>query len=119
MANPRRRRSERVPCSIPVRWLRRSGVRELRAGDLNAHGMFLRCPEDVKLLPEELMLLEVVLPDRVLTAFGIARFIGKSVNGYGIGLELFVMEDRTRRAWLAYYRSLVAAHKAGALAAAG
>jgi hypothetical protein len=95
--------------------MRRSGPRELRAGDINAHGMFVFAHEEERLLPEELMLLEIVLPDRVLTAFGIARFIGQTVNGYGIGVELFVMEDRARRMWLQYYRSLATAYKAGTL----
>jgi hypothetical protein len=99
-----RRRSARVSVSLTVRWMRRSGVAVLQAKDISLHGMFL-CTHEVT-QPGSLMHLEVVLPNRcTLRMFVIARFVGASVSGHGIGVEIHLMDELERHAWDDYYRS--------------
>ena len=74
------------------------------AVDVNAHGLFVRTDELVE--PESLMHLKVKLPERVVEMFVTARFIGKTVRGQGIGVEIFLIDDVSNCHWLAYYEAL-------------
>src|SRR5258706_6292970 len=95
MKNPSKRRTERVECTIPIRWIRRSGCIELIAADCNLHGMFLCCASD-SARPGELMHLEVSLPGGAMEMFVAARFVGTSAAGEGIGVEIFVIDDKPK-----------------------
>src|SRR5690242_1611408 len=99
------RRSERMVTSLPVRWLLRSGSVDCVASDVNADGLFLRT--DVSAMPGALMQLELRLPTGPITVFGVARFVGNTLAGAGIGIELFMMGPPERRSWLGFYRSLI------------
>ncbi len=99
-----KRRSARLGVALPVRWLRRDGVQELLALDVNQHGMFL-ATDDLK-PPGSLMQLEVLLPDGPLRMFVTVRFAGQSISGVGMGVELFVVETRQLERWFAFYREL-------------
>ncbi len=104
-----RRRSERVNASLKVMWVRRSGSVELTALDISRDGMFLRTDETT--MPDSLMQLEIALPNCIVRLLAVARFLGTTARGRGIGAEIFAMDDRERRAWLVYYRSVLAAEK--------
>jgi hypothetical protein len=64
------------------------------------------------------MQLEVQLPDGVITMFVIARFVGKTMSGEGVGVELFLLGPEERRRWTRYYRRVLLARTAPAPAAA-
>jgi hypothetical protein len=104
-----KRRSERIPTRLEVRWIRRPYPIALSAVDINMHGMFLETDETV--LPGGLMQLEVMLPDGPVSMFVRARFIGHTVSGHGIGLEIFLMDELERSRWDAHYRRLLAVHR--------
>ena len=99
-----KRRSERVPCNLPVAWIRQGKPQNVVAADASAHGMFLRTEEST--LPGSLMQLEVAVPDGMppLLMFVFARFIGNTSAGRGVGTEIYVISDRDRRRWSRYYR---------------
>ncbi|SRR5258706_10575469 len=99
-----RRRSERVSCAIHVRWRRAPVAVDLVARDVNQHGMFLATPATT--VPNSLMHLEVTLPTGPITVFAVARFVGDTESGHGIGIELFLLDEIARRAWNANYRAL-------------
>lgn len=101
------RRSERLPVELPVSWNRAGRTIPCTALDVNAHGMFLRTDEIVE--PESLMHLKVQVPERVLEMFVTARFVGKTVSGHGIGVEIFLIDDVSQAHWLAFYEELCAA----------
>jgi hypothetical protein len=102
------RRTERIPVEIAVNWTRAGRAVACHALDVNAHGMFLRTSEIVE--PESLMNLEVILPERVLQMFVTARFVGWTASGQGIGVEIFLIDDVSRRHWLAFYEELAASY---------
>ncbi len=104
------RRTERVPTRIIVRWMRKPYPVELVAVDINLHGMFLQTDETI--MPDGLMQLEVLLPDGAVQMFVRARFVGRTVSGHGIGLEIFLMDERHRAHWDAYYRAALSFHRA-------
>lgn len=98
------RRSARLGVAIPVKWIRRDGTRDLFALDVNAHGLFL-ATTDLR-PPGSLLQLEVQLPDGPAPMFCTVRFSGVTVSGPGMGVEIFVVEERTRARWWAHYREL-------------
>jgi hypothetical protein len=115
-----KRRSERIAVTLPVRWIRRPNDVETIAIDMNIHGMFLRTDEP-SVLPGQLMQVEVKLPEGSLELFVIARFVGLTERGLGIGVEIFVMDDVARGKWANYYRALAVqrrSEKTAAVAAA-
>jgi hypothetical protein len=112
-----RRRSERIPVTVPVKWIRRMNDVDAIAIDINLHGMFLRTDE-TGVLPGQLMQVEVLLPDGVLELFVIARFVGLTERGLGIGVEIFVMDDVARGKWGNYYRAQAARRRSEKLTAA-
>jgi len=103
MSHDQRRRSDRINVALPVRWIRGKRVVELTANDMNLHGMFLRTDEET--MPGALMKLEVELPGGTIALFGTARFVGTTMNGRGIGVEIYLLEDSARATWVACYRA--------------
>jgi hypothetical protein len=99
-----RRLSPRVPCDLLVEW--RRGVRTLkcRARDLNVNGLFLatEVPVDVGYAMD----LCVHFPTGVLDILGVARFVGLTRHGHGIGVQVHVIDKKDSERWLVYYRSL-------------
>jgi hypothetical protein len=71
--------------------------------------MFLETDETI--LPDGLMQLEVLLPDGPVAMFARARFVGRAIRGHGIGLEIFLMDERERGRWDAHYRRALASHR--------
>ncbi|HEY1586700.1 MAG TPA: hypothetical protein VGH63_13490, partial [Polyangia bacterium] len=53
--------------------------------------------------PESLMHVHVRLPDRVVEMFVTARFVGSTVSGVGIGVEIFLIDDLSQCHWMAFY----------------
>jgi len=102
------RRTERLPVELIVTWNRAGRDVACSAVDVNAHGLFIRTDEIVE--PESLMHLRVQLPDRVLEMFVTARFVGKTVSGHGIGVEIFLIDDVSQCHWVAFYERLCAEH---------
>lgn len=106
-----KRRSERVPSSLPVTWVMRDRSVEVVAADVSAEGMFLRTSEQTT--PGMLMRIEVQLPETPpIVLFAMARYIGRTSSGEGIGAEIYVASDADRRRWLKYYRGLLSAQTA-------
>lgn len=101
---PSLRRSERIADALPVRWIRRPAVLELSTADINLHGMFIR----TRHAPQHgsLMQLEVQLPTGPVSMFVSVRFVGETVSGHGIGVEIFLIEAADRTAWSDHYRAL-------------
>ena len=110
------RRTERLPVELNVTWNRAGREIACVAVDVNAHGLFVRTEEIVE--PESLMHLKVQLPDRVVEMFVTARFVGKTVSGHGIGVEIFLIDDVSQVHWLAFYERRCAEHTARRRAAA-
>jgi hypothetical protein len=98
------RRSERLQVDIPVIWTRGERGISCIARDMNLHGFFLSTEETIA--PGSLMQLNVALPDKTIALFGTSRFVGRTVAGHGIGVEVFLIDDESRSAWVSYYRSL-------------
>jgi hypothetical protein len=101
----RNRRSPRLPVRLPARWIRRQGTSELEARDINLHGMFLSTDEPRP--PGSLLQIEVTLPTGLVTLFVTVQFVGTTVSGHGMGVEIFLMSPRHRNQWTTYYRSLL------------
>jgi hypothetical protein len=110
------RRTERLPVELSVIWSRAGRDIPCNAVDVNAHGLFIRTEELVE--PESLMHLKVRLPDRVLEMFVTARFVGKTVSGPGIGVELFLIDDLGQCHWVAFYERICVEHASTRRAAA-
>ena len=108
------RRSERIHVDIPVVWTRAGRAVPCMARDLNMHGLFLCTDEIVE--PGSLMHLRVALPDRTIDLFATARFVGRTLAGNGIGVEIFIIDDASRAFWMSYYQSLLAADAKAAAA---
>ena len=100
------RRTERLVVELSVTWNRAGREISCTAVDVNAHGLFLRTDEIVE--PESLMHLKIDLPERVLEMFVTARFVGRTVRGQGIGVEIFLIDDVSNCHWLAHYEALCA-----------
>ena len=113
------RRTERFAVELPVTWIRGGRALSCTAVDSNAHGRFVRTDEIVE--HESLMHLRVALPARELEMFVTARYVGRTVRGQGIGVEIFLIDDVSQCHWLSYYEELAAAHarQAQKTAAAG
>lgn len=107
----RMRRSERISVDIPVVWTRAGRCVPCVARDLNMHGLFLFTDEIVE--PGSLMHLRVALPERTIDLFATARFVGRTLSGNGIGVEIFIIDDASRSHWIAHYQALMA-QEAGA-----
>jgi hypothetical protein len=113
------RRTERFKVELPIVWNRAGRAIACVAADVNQHGMFI-CTDE---LVEEgsLMHVQVRLSDRTLEMFVTARFVGRTMNGHGIGCEIFLIDDVSQSHWLAFYEGLcgqaAAARKATALSA--
>ena len=105
-----KRRSRRVPCDVTVSWMRRGVAVPAVAADINEHGMFIRT--SLAAHAGELLQLVVHLPDGALTCCVIARFVGESESGRGIGAELFVIAEGDRRRWSRHYRAALRAMSA-------
>ena len=99
------RRSIRIPIARVARWLRGDRVLMCEARDLNEHGLFLRTTERTP--PNRLMRIELELPGRTVTFLGVARFLGETASGVGIGVEIFSMHPADKQAWLTFYRSML------------
>ena len=99
------RRSPRVQAALPVRWNRHQRTVEAVAGDINEHGMFLRTTETTP--PGTLLELDVVEASGPIAMFGIARFVGATESGTGIGVEIYAIAHAERRRWIERYRSLL------------
>lgn len=97
------RRSERVQVNIPVVWIRGGRGVSCVARDMNIHGFFLATDETT--VPGSLMQLNITLPQKTISLFGTARFVGSTVAGHGIGVELFILDEDSRSVWLSYYHS--------------
>jgi hypothetical protein len=100
------RRSERFPVEIPVVWSRGGRAVSCLARDLNLHGLFINTDEIVE--PGSLMHLRVALPERTIEMFTTARFVGRTASGQGVGVEIFIIDDDSRGAWIQYYQQLCA-----------
>ena len=101
---------------MTVTWNRAGRAIACTAADINAHGMFLRTDEIVEL--GSLLHLAVQLSDRVLEMFVLARSVGKTAAGHGIGVEIFLIDDVSQRHWLASYDHLCASQARNRRAAA-
>jgi hypothetical protein len=100
------RRSARVSTTLVTRWHRRSGDVIGVVRDINADGLFL-CTE-VTAEQGALIQLVIELPEQPpLAVLGIARFVGRTHLGVGIGVELFTLSNLGRQPWVAYYRCLL------------
>lgn len=97
-----RRRTPRVPCDLPAHWKLQSRVIAARAVDLNADGLFLRT--DSIVAENHLMDLAVTLPHTEVSFFGVARYVGASRHGHGIGVKIHAISREDREAWMRYYR---------------
>lgn len=111
------RRTERVSVQLSVTWNRAGRPIEVRALDINAHGMFISTEQIVE--HESLMHLIVHLPEHALPMFVTARYVGRTGKGQGIGVEIFLIDDISRNHWMSFYEAELAALNAAAAALAG
>jgi hypothetical protein len=102
------RRSERIPCQVGVTWVRFHNRTEMVGVDASLHGLFLRT--DATTAAGSLMKIEVTLPDGQppIVLFVVARFVGTSASGRGIGCSIHVAADEDRARWTQYYRDQLA-----------
>lgn len=105
--NRTKRRSQRVAATLPVTWVRSGKRIGAFTGDIGGDGLFLRTDEVID--PGYLMHLEVSLPGEApLVMFVCARFVGRTDQGTGIGVQLFVISESDKKRWNRYYRSQLA-----------
>ena len=52
-----------------------------------------------------------MLPDATLDVVVVARFVGKTESGVGIGTEIFLMDELAQTKWAQHYRALAAARR--------
>jgi hypothetical protein len=95
------RRSERLLVTLPVVWNRGGRAVSCLARDFNLHGLFVATEEVIE--PGSLMHVRVALPERTIEMFVTARFVGRTLAGAGIGVEIFIIDDESRTAWVQYY----------------
>lgn len=100
----RMRRTERFPVELSVTWTRAGRAIDCRAVDVSAHGMFLRTDEVIE--RGSLLHLEIKLADRVLEMFVTARFVGRTVRGQGVGVEIFLIDDVSNCRWISFYEGM-------------
>lgn len=105
-----KRRSLRLDLTLSVQWIRRTGNLEVNAGDVNLYGFFLATPQPTE--PGRLLHLLVVLPQKTISMLVAARFVGKTMSGEGIGVEIFHMNEADSTEWRSYYRSMMRPPKA-------
>lgn len=101
-----RRRSPRAPCDLPVEWKRGWKTVHGRARDLNADGFFLITPHTLEL--NFVMDVIVTLPDGPISLLGVARYVGPTRHGRGIGVQIHAITKEDRARWCAYHRAAVA-----------
>lgn len=100
-----RRRSPRVPCDLPVLWKRGWRTTPLRVLDLNADGVFIATSDKIDL--NFLMDLVITLPDGDLSFLGVARFLGATRHGRGVGVAIHGITPEDRKRWQVFYRTEV------------
>lgn len=100
-----RRRTPRAPCDLPVEWKRGWKTVYGRAKDLNADGLFLLTPHTVEL--NFIMDVIVTLPDGPVPILGVARYIGPTRHGRGIGIAIHSITKDDRARWHAYHLAAV------------
>ena len=76
-----------------------------RVRDLNADGFFLLTTHTVEL--NYLMDLVLTLPDGPLPLLGVARYVGATRHGRGIGVAIHAITKEDRARWHAYHRAAV------------
>jgi hypothetical protein len=112
------RRTERIAVELSVKWSRGGLTTECTALDINAHGMFLSTHYIVE--HEALMQIEVRLPERALSMFVTARYVGRTMRGHGIGVEIFLIDDVSHSHWMSFYEAAAARqHQTTLVALAG
>jgi alkylated DNA nucleotide flippase Atl1 len=79
----------------------------MRAADLNSDGLFLRTEMPVDL--HYVMDLVIRLPAGPIEVFGVARFVGMTRYGHGVGVALHSMTKEESERWWTFYRAQVAA----------
>jgi len=97
-------------------WNRAGRAISCAAADVNQHGMFLKTDEVVE--EGSLMHVQVQLTERTLEMFVTARFVGRTMNGQGVGCEIFLIDDVSQNHWNAFYDGLCAQAKAARKATA-
>ena len=100
-----RRRTPRAPCDLPVEWKRGWKTVNGRVRDLNADGFFMLTPHTVEL--NYVVDVIVTLPDGPLPLLGVARFVGATRHGRGIGVAIHAITKEDRARWHAYHRAAV------------
>jgi PilZ domain len=108
------RRTERVNVELSVVWHRAGRRLDCRVLDINAHGMFISTDQIIE--HESLMHVCIKLPEHELPMFVTARYVGRTVKGHGIGVEIFLIDDVSRSRWLAFYEQQLAVFNARAAA---
>jgi hypothetical protein len=81
---------------------------------MSMHGFFLCTDEAIE--PGSLMQLNIALGERTIPLFGTSRFVGRTLAGQGIGVELFLIDEESRALWLSYYHARLAADAKPAVA---
>ncbi len=105
-----KRRSLRLAIKLPVQWIRSGGTLDVSAADINLYGFFLATDQTTE--PGRLIHLLVTLPRRPISMLVTARFVGKTMSGEGIGVEIFHMNEPDSADWRTYYRTLLRDPKA-------
>lgn len=100
-----RRRTQRIPTKLGIQWHRGHSIIEAVAGDINEQGMFVKT--DLACQPDEMLPVTVLLPDGPLKMIVVARFVGTTTSGRGVGAEIFVIGEAERERWTAHYWNLV------------
>lgn len=90
-----------------MQWRRGGRTFHLRAVDLNSHGLFLKTEMPVAL--HYVMDLVIVLPSGPIEALAVARFVGLTRYGHGVGVALHSMTKEESERYWAYYRAAMAA----------
>jgi hypothetical protein len=99
-----RRRTHRVACDLPVEWRRGWRLVVAHARDFDTDGLFLATAHTIPL--NQTMDLVVTLPDgEQINIVGVARYVGVTRHGRGIGVAILAITDEDREKWLAHYRA--------------
>jgi hypothetical protein len=101
-----RRRTPRAPCDLPALWRRGRRTVNARIRDLNEHGLFLETPEVADL--GYVVDLSITLPVGPIEVLGVARFVGVTRYGHGIGVAVYALSRDHRRHWEDFYRTALA-----------
>lgn len=100
------RRSLRVDCSLPVRWVFRR--HQPRAGHVtlcNLHGMFIATSFEVDV--NYILDVTIQMPWGPLSAIVVPKFCGHGLEGHGLGVELRVIDPGDRELWNHHYRRIL------------